>query len=86
MSRKSATTSRPPIAAFFASLERVLAERGRDVGLLELIEVDRQGARLEHEREVLRLADVTPMPVISAPLLPGDAVRVVVEVDRTERT
>ena len=37
-------------------LQRVLAERRRDLGLLERHEVDRQGARLQHEREVLRLA------------------------------
>ena len=58
MSRKSATTSRPISAAVFACLQRVLAERRRDVGALDLLELDRQRTGLEHEREVLRLADV----------------------------
>ena len=38
-------------------LERVLAERGRDVGALDLLELDRQRAGLQDERQVLRLAD-----------------------------
>ena len=36
-------------------LQRVLAERRRDVGALERDEVDRQRAGLQDEREVLRL-------------------------------
>ena len=38
-------------------LERVLAERGGDVGALDLLERDRQGTGLQHECEVLRLAE-----------------------------
>ena len=47
--------------------ERVLAERRRDVGALDLLERDRQRAGLEHEREVLRLLDGAAARVISAP-------------------
>ena len=47
-------------------VQRVLAERRRDRGLVERDELDRQGAGLEDEREVLRLADDRPMPVIWA--------------------
>ena len=57
MSRKIATTSRPTSAARLRLLQRVLAERRRDVRALDLLERDRQRAGLEHEREVLRLAD-----------------------------
>ena len=39
-------------------VERVLAERGRDRGLVERDELDRQRTGLEHEREILRLLDV----------------------------
>ena len=38
-------------------VQRVLAERRRDRGLVEGDELDGQGAGLEHEREVLRLLD-----------------------------
>ena len=38
-------------------VQRVLPERRRDRGLVEGDELDGQGARLEHEREVLRLFD-----------------------------
>ena len=58
MSRKSATRNRPTIAAVFAWFERVLTERGRDRGLVERDELDRQRTGLEHEREILRLLDV----------------------------
>ena len=47
----------PAIAAFHASLERVLAERRRDVGAVERLELDRQRAGLEDERDLLRLLE-----------------------------
>ena len=43
--------------AIFASCERVLTQRRRDLGLVERHELDRQRTRLQHEREVLRLLD-----------------------------
>ena len=60
------------MAAFFASFERVLAERGRDRRLVERDELDGQGAGLEHEREVLRLADGADARDLGA-VRPGDA-------------
>ena len=39
-------------------LERVLAERGRDVSSLDLVEGDGERTGLQHECEVLRLAEV----------------------------
>ena len=55
MSRKIATRIRPGDRRAPCLLERVLAERRGDVGAVERLELDRQGARLEHERDVLRL-------------------------------
>ena len=61
--------------------QRVPAERRRDLGLLELTEVVREGARLEHEREVLRLPDRPDAGDLGA-VRARDAVRVVAEADR----
>ena len=57
-------------------LQRVLTERRRDVGALERDEVDRQGAGLQHEREVLRLADAADVVDLGAGAGRVDAVRV----------
>ena len=65
--------------------ERVLAERGRDRGLLERDERDGQGAGLEHEREVLRLVDVADPGDLGA-VRAADPVRVLLEVDRRRTT
>ena len=73
MRRKIATRMSPPIAALHASLERVLAERRRDVGAVERLELDRQRARLEHERDVLRLLERVEALDLRAPA--ADAAR-----------
>ena len=65
-------------------LQRVLAQRGRDVGALDLLELDRQRARLEHERQVLRLPDALDARDPGA-VDRVDPARVLLEVDRRER-
>ena len=41
----------------FRLVERVLPEGGRDVRAVERLEIDRERTRLQHDRDVLRLAD-----------------------------
>ncbi len=66
--------------------ERVLAERGRDVGARDGLELHGQRAGLEHEREVVRLGLRTAMPVIcGAAAGRVDPVAVLRVVDRRER-
>ena len=66
-------------------LERVLAERGRDVGALDLLELDRQRAGLEDERQVLRLADARDVRDLGARAGRVDPVRVLLVVDVRRR-
>ena len=65
-------------------VQRVLAERGRDRGLVEGDELDGQGAGLEHERQVLRLADVADAGDLGA-VRAGDPARILLPVDRRPR-
>ena len=66
-------------------LQRVLAERRRDVGALERDELDRQGAGLQHEREVLRLVEARHAGDLRAGAGRVDAVRILLVVDRRPR-
>ena len=65
-------------------LQRVLAERRRDVRALDLLELERQGAGLEDEREVLRLAELADVRDLAAAADPVRERRVGV-VDLRER-
>ena len=65
--------------------QRVLAERRRDVGALDLLERHRQRTGLEDEREVLRLADRAALAEVDLGVRAGDAVRVALEVDVRRR-
>ncbi len=65
-------------------LQRVLAERRRDVGALDRHEVDGQRAGLQHEREVLRLGEAAEPGDLRA-VRALDPVRVLLVVDRRER-
>ena len=56
MSRKSATARRPTIAAFHASRSESLPSVAEIAVVSSVVNVDRQGAGLEHQRQVLRLA------------------------------
>ena len=66
-------------------LQRVLAERRRDVGALDRVELDRQRARLEDEREVLRLRQRRHAGDLGAAAGRVDPARVLLVVDRRER-
>ena len=66
-------------------VERVLTQRGGDRRLVERDELDRQGSGLQHEREILRLADreaAADLVSVGA----RDAARVLLPVDRRPRT
>ena len=69
------------MAAFHASRERVLTECRRDRGRLERRERHRQGAGLENQCQVLRLARVTDAGDLGA-VRAADPVRVLIPVDR----
>ena len=61
--------------------QRVLAERGRDVGALDLVELDGQRTRLEHEREVLGLLEAAALAEVDLGVPARDPIRVALEVD-----
>ena len=65
--------------------QRLLAERRRDVGALDLREADGQRTGLEDEREVLRLLDRAALAEIDLGVRARDAVRVPLEVDVRRR-
>ena len=52
---KIVTSARPATEAVTPELDRVAAERRPDLALLEIVERRGQGARPQHEREILRL-------------------------------
>src|SRR5206468_5238333 len=65
--------------------QRLLPEGRRDIGALDLLEADRQGTGLEHEREILRLPDRAALAEVDLGVRPRDAVRVALEVDVRRR-
>ncbi len=64
-------------------IERLLPERGRDAGEVDLLELVRERTAAEDEGEILRLAGVTDAGDLRRAA--GDAVRVSVPVDRRRR-
>ena len=66
-------------------LQRVLAERRRDVGALRGLELDRQCTGLQDERELFRIAETAPAHVDLSAAVTGDSVRVAHEVDVRDR-
>ena len=85
MRRKIATRMSPPIAARLRLVERVLAERRGDVGAVERLELDRERARLEDERDVLRLLERVEALDLRAPAADAAGQARVGEVDLRER-
>ena len=65
------TSSEADEAGLEALVERLLAERRRDLRLADQLQVDRQGADLQEGRQVLGLAGCVKPPEIWAPVRPS---------------
>ena len=73
------------IPALIPSCERLAAERRRDLGLADQLQVDRQGADLQDRRQVLRLGDAVEAAGDLGAGAAVDPVRVFGEVDDRPR-